>query len=42
MVSFETHQLHCIRSRATASIVEGDEDDIRSVTPSPRTPNPSP
>jgi hypothetical protein len=31
VVSFETHQLHCIRSRVTASIVEGDEDDIRSV-----------
>jgi len=31
VVSFETHQLHCIRSRATAAIVEGDEDDIRSV-----------
>lgn len=31
VVSFETHQLHCIRSRLTAAIVEGDEDDIRSV-----------
>merc|ERR1719198_596187 len=31
VVSFEIHQLHCIRSRLTAAIVEGDEDDIRSV-----------
>ena len=31
VVSFEIHQLHCIRSRLTASIVEGDEDDIRAV-----------
>ena len=31
IVSFETHQLHCIRSRLTAAIVEGDEDDIRAV-----------
>ena len=42
VVSFETHQLHCIRSRATAAIVEGDEDDIRSVPTSRSNPSPSP
>lgn len=31
VISFETHQLNCIRSRATNAVVEGDEDDIRSV-----------
>ena len=31
VISFELHQLHCIRNQLTAAIVEGSEDDIRAV-----------
>jgi len=31
VVSFESHQLHCVRNKATAAIVEGGEDEIRAV-----------
>ena len=30
IVSFETHQLYCIRSALTNKVEEGDEDDIRA------------
>lgn len=30
IVSFETHQIYCIRNVLTSQIAEGDEDDIRS------------
>ena len=30
IVSFETHQIYCIRNALTGAIAEGDEDDIRS------------
>ena len=29
IVSFETHQLYCIRNSLTNKVEEGDEDDIR-------------
>ena len=31
MISFEAHQLNCVRSKLTNAVVEGDEDDIRAV-----------
>jgi len=31
VISFEAHQLNCVRSKTTGKIVEGDEDDIRAV-----------
>jgi import inner membrane translocase subunit TIM44 len=31
VVSFEAHQLNCVRSKQTAAVVEGSEDDIRAV-----------
>jgi len=31
VISFELHQLHCIRSSLTHAVVEGSEDDIRAV-----------
>ena len=31
VVSFEAHQLHCVRHKLTRKIVEGSEDDIRAV-----------
>ena len=30
IVSFETHQIYCLRSGMSNTVVEGDEDDIRS------------
>jgi len=30
IISFETHQLYCLRNALTGAIIEGDEDDIRS------------
>jgi len=30
IVSFETHQLYCLRNALTNAVVDGDEDDIRS------------
>jgi len=30
IVSFETHQIYCMRNASTGAIAEGDEDDIRS------------
>ena len=30
IVSFETHQVYCLRSGMSNKVVEGDEDDIRS------------
>jgi len=31
VISFEAHQLNCVRSKLTNAVVEGDEDDIRAV-----------
>ena len=31
IVSFETHQLHCVRNALTGEIAEGSEEDIRAV-----------
>ena len=31
VISFDLHQLHCIRSSLTNAVVEGSEDDIRAV-----------
>lgn len=31
VVSFQAHQLNCVRSTTTKKVVEGDEDDIREV-----------
>lgn len=30
IISFETHQIYCLRNGLTGAVVEGDEDDIRA------------